>query len=285
MAISRKAVVFNAAAIVVAVSAVGGAIRSYLVRPAVPPCETRYGNVMSFRLEREGKLLTAADLQGRSGGRDKGLDHNVDIVRTTAAPKPVAIAVRLPAGTGTPDAIGAPAGGMTFPWEPANIRPHRAACLAYNVMLSDPFDASHDGVLPGLQGASDDSEQHFTVSPTWLRTGDAGIAFDIALKREPGQSANANPETIVESSESALVKGRWLRVNQEVILNTPEEADGIVRIWIDGKLILERTDARLRSDNAVVLTGVAARTHMLGGAKATAQADSSISISAFELMW
>ena len=49
---SRTAIVFNIAAIVVATSAVGAAVRSWLLKPSVAPCETRYSNVLAFKLER-----------------------------------------------------------------------------------------------------------------------------------------------------------------------------------------------------------------------------------------
>ena len=123
MAISpRTAIVFNIAAIVVAASAVGAVVRSWVVKPSVAPCETRYTNVLAFRLDREGKTLTAVDLQGRAGGRDIGLGHNVNIGPVPGAPKPLAMKVSLPAGSGVPDAAAARVGGMAFPWEPANIR-------------------------------------------------------------------------------------------------------------------------------------------------------------------
>ncbi len=55
MAISaRTAIVFNVAAIVVAASAVGAVVRSWMVKPSVAPCETRYSNVLAFKLERDG---------------------------------------------------------------------------------------------------------------------------------------------------------------------------------------------------------------------------------------
>lgn len=282
---SRTAIVFNVAAVVVAVSALGAAVRSWMVKPSVAPCETRYSNVLAFKLERDGRVVTPVDLQGRSGGRDIGLDRNVEIGAEPGAPKPIAIKVRLPAGTGAPDAANSAAGGMTFPWEPANIRPHAAACLAYSVRLSDSFDSSHNGVLPALEGANDAGDQRFSVGAAWLNSGESGLASEIALKPEPGETPR-KPVTEVETTNVAFPKGRWLRVNQEMVLNAPGESDGIVRLWIDGKLVVDRTDVRLRSEKSVTFTGVAARAHMLGDHMGTpAQADSSIALTPFELMW
>ena len=285
---SRKSIVFNVAAIVVAVSAVGAVVKSWVYAPGAAPCETRYRNVLVFKLDRDGRPLALADLQGRFGGRDAGLDRNLEIGPLAGAPKPLAMKVSMPKGSGVPDAANVPPGGMTFPWEPANIRSQPAACLAYNVLLSTDFDSSHDGVLPGLRGGADGGLEHFAVGPAWLKSGEAGIAFDIVLKpdaNEPVQQ-QVRPSLNVENTAAVLPKGRWLRINQELVLNQADAPNGLLRIWVDGKLIAERTDMRLRTDNDVVLTGVSARAHMLADTpKATAEADSSVSLTAFELMW
>ena len=141
-------------------------------------------------------------------------------------------------------------------------------------------------MLPGLQGAADDGAQRFVIGPAWLKNGDAGLSFGIALKPEPESAEPLKFETSVETVQTPLPKGRWLRVNQEVVLNTPDASDGIVRLWIDGKLVADRIDVRMRSDKAVVFTGVSARAHMLGEPHSPpAQSDSSISLTPFELMW
>lgn len=140
-------------------------------------------------------------------------------------------------------------------------------------------------MLPSLEGANEAGDQRFSVSAAWLKSGESGLASEIVLKREDGDAAPARISTAVESTETALPKGRWLRVNQEIALNTPGESDGIVRLWIDGKLVVDRTDVRLRSDKSVTFTGVAARAHMLGDTATPAQKDSSITLTPFELMW
>lgn len=276
---SGRAIVFNIAAIVVGGAAVAGAAKTWLVKPSVAPCETRYSNVLAFKLERDGRIVTPVDLQGRSGGRDLGLDRNLEIGAEPGAPKPVAMKVHLPAGDG------AGISGMSFPWEPANIRPHTAACLTYNVRLSDNLDGSLEGLLPGLQGSADDGQQRFVVSPAWLKFNEAALATDIVLKRDPNEPAPAAQSLSVEGTEVALSKGRWLRVNQEVVLNAPEEENGIVRVWIDGKLLIDRKDMRLRNDAVVGFTGVAARAHAIGDSAKAASAGNSLSLTALELMW
>ena len=43
-----------------------------------------------------------------------------------------------------------------------------------------------------------------------------------------------------------LPKGRWVRIEQELVLNTPGQADGIARLWLDGDLKAEGTGLKLR---------------------------------------
>jgi hypothetical protein len=43
-----------------------------------------------------------------------------------------------------------------------------------------------------------------------------------------------------------LAKNRWYAVEQYVQLNTPGENDGVIRAWIDGRLVEEKTDWRWR---------------------------------------
>lgn len=44
----------------------------------------------------------------------------------------------------------------------------------------------------------------------------------------------------------ALEKNRWYAVEQQVRMNRPGEKDGILRAWIDGQLVFERTNLRYR---------------------------------------
>jgi hypothetical protein len=45
---------------------------------------------------------------------------------------------------------------------------------------------------------------------------------------------------------SGLANNRWYRIEQQVRLNTPGRADGVLRGWVDGRLVFEKTDVRFR---------------------------------------
>ena len=93
---STKTMLFNAAASVVAIFAVVGVVRTWLAPSTMQSCSERYSTSMVFPLERDGVVLTATDIQARTGGRDAGLIENVDVIRLKRGPVPIAMSVELP---------------------------------------------------------------------------------------------------------------------------------------------------------------------------------------------
>lgn len=45
-----------------------------------------------------------------------------------------------------------------------------------------------------------------------------------------------------------LEKNRWYCIEQQVKMNTPGLGNGVLRAWVDGRLVFERTDLRFRDD-------------------------------------
>ncbi|MDP4361034.1 hypothetical protein QR510_30860, partial [Escherichia coli] len=45
--------------------------------------------------------------------------------------------------------------------------------------------------------------------------------------------------------------------------NKPGASDGVLRIWVDGRLALERTDMRFRTDPGTTVAGVTAAAHLM----------------------
>jgi hypothetical protein len=48
-----------------------------------------------------------------------------------------------------------------------------------------------------------------------------------------------------------LQKNRWYSVEQHVKLNTPGGHDGVLRAWVDGRLVFERQNFRWRDVDAL----------------------------------
>jgi hypothetical protein len=275
-ATETKYIVFNAAAGLVGLTAVALAARS-LLPSSTTPCAERYLTAMTFTLERGGEVLKAADLQSGMGGRDAGVARNLTVERLQDGPVSVAMAVDLPRAPAAGVAA-ADGNGVSFPWEPRALRGQTGVCLSYRLKLPGDFNTSIGGALPGIRGADDSSaaENGFVVRPVWRSTGQGG-AEEVRAERRPVR---------LEWSGFALPRGRWARVDQELVLNAPKKKDGIYRIWVDGALVVDRRDLELRAGPGMTVSGVAASV-FYGGEDAVARAprDTRIWLSPFEVRW
>jgi hypothetical protein len=277
---NTKVIVFNAAAVLIGVAAVGAVVRSFVYSPSAAPCTDRYASSTSFALERAGVMLTAADLQSSLGGKDAGVIENLAIGKLRDAPAPIAMTVSLPKGSATPRTSASLKGGISFPWERRLLRGKTAACLSYNVLLPGDFQFGQGGALPGVSGADANGRvsDGFVARMAW-RQGSGGATLRVMSNGE----ARSTP---AEHEGFAFPRGRWVKVEQEVVLNAPKQADGILRVWIDGRLAVDRTDMTYRTKSDVTVSGVAADvfygTEEGGG---VAPADTKVSLTPFEVRW
>ena len=295
----NKVIVLNVAAALVTVAAVGAVARSYILTPTVSACGERYRNVMTFPLERDGGILTAADLQARAGGREAGLLENVEVQRLAKAPAPVGLKVRLPKGSASPNVPEMPVGGMSFPWMPRALKGKSEACLSYGMLLPADFDGHLGGFLPGFVGAEPTGEQKesFVTRLLWFSGNEGGVSNRVTTEGgAQGATKEAEPSYLpqmqltnrldAEPQSFEIVRGRWMRIDQEIVLNKPKAKDGVLRVWVDGYLVLERTDMVYRLDPSVTLAGVAADIFYAGDDPSQAALkDASVFLTPFEIRW
>ena len=233
----------------------------------------------AFALERGGVLLTAADLQAGVAGRDAGVIDNVAIARIKDAPAPLAIGVSLNKGSASPRWAAGAKGGMSYPWEPRSLQSKTAACLTYHVLLPADFDFHRGGVLPGLAGAeAAERGDSFFARLVWRPAGRGGVSVRLG--------DGASKTGTAESDAFDFPRGRWVKLEQEVVLNTPKKADGILRVWVNGVLAVERSDISYRSKPEVALASVAAEVHYGGAdAQGAAPKDAKVWLSPFQVRW
>src|SRR5262249_5954633 len=151
------------------------------------------------------------------GGKDVGVIDSVTIGPLKDAPAPLVMAVSLRKGSVSPLGIATPfAGGTTFPWHPRVLKGKASACLSYSMLLPADFEFHRGGVLPGIAG-TDGAEQgdKFAVQLAWRTTEGGGVTL---RARESGVSRGMPAE--LQTFE--LPRGRWIKVEQEVVLNTPK---------------------------------------------------------------
>ena len=232
---------------------------------------------MSFQLARAGTLLSAADLQSALGGKDLGVIDNLSSAAEQDVPAPVSMRARLPKGAASPFATAERKGGMSFPWEPRSLERVSAACVSYDVLLPAEFDFTRGGRLPGLIGSDGVGQDRFAARMLWRPGGGGAVAVRTSSGGDVRQST-------LGLDGFAFPRGCWFRIEQEVLLNTPKQANG--KLWVDGKLVGERGDLVFRTDAAVAVTGVSAEVFYGGDdAGATVPRDATVRLSPFELRW
>lgn len=275
---ANKVIVFNAAAGLVTVAALVAVARTTLFAPETPPCGERYLNATMFPLQRGGVMLTAADLQAGLGGRDIGVIDNLAIAKRDGAPSPVAISVKLAKGAASAHSAVAPKGGVSFPWAPRSIQGKANACLSYHVLLPADFEFHRGGALPGITGG-ETGEDGFQSQFVWRANGKGGVTSRV-------RTGNETKAAVAERESFALPRGRWVKLEQELVLNAPKKADGVLRVWVDGKLAFERSDMKYRLAGDVAISGVSVEA-FYGGEDAVSAApkDAVVWMTPFELRW
>ena len=276
---STKTILFNAAASLVAILAVVGVVRTWLVPSTMQPCSERHSTSMVFPLERDGVVLTATDIQARTGGRDAGLIENVDVIRLKRGPVPIAMSVDLPKGSAAPTSSVVPKGGLSLPWQPRTLKDKSTVCLSYQILLPSDFDFNLGGVLPGVFGGVEQSNDRFLVQLGWRQGGAIGATNHVTLDgKKWKQQAEAEGYTIP--------RGRWVKIDQEVILNEPDLENGVLRVWLDGALAIDKADIAYRVKPDIALAGVAADVFYNGeDVSGRAPADAKVMLSPFEIRW
>jgi len=214
---------------------------------AASPCGAGYGDPLHLDL--------AALLQKGGPAADQ-VSHVWG--RGTMQPKPEGdgsgLLVRYPQGSVDPADKAAPQGGGGFLYRAPGQA--QARCLAYRVRFSDGFDFARGGKLPGLYGGAAprgcvaaDLAAGFSARLMW-RAGGAGELYLYA----PDRTAHCG-ESIGRGSFH-FTPGRWTRIAEEVVLNQPGQSDGVVRVWADGRLAVERRGLDLREQPQIGVDGL-----------------------------
>ena len=280
--LSNKSHVFNIAAGVIIAAAAVTFVRTTFARPHVEVCSTRYKKQVSMRLDQNGSPLMPSDVQAMANGHDEGVGDNLRIAQFTQGPAKFAMGVLMATGTSDQRSNNKP-GGISLPWTPSTIEQPNAACLSYDVFLPADFDFNNGGTLPGLFGTTSaglySDVPRFSSNLAWYIGGAPKLYLETKTSDGP-QGA------LYDTYESVIARGRWVRVDQEVILNAPDQSDGIVRLWLDGKLETDVRGAALRTSSAMTIAGVAGDVYYGGSTTfGKAATDTTVWLSPFEIRW
>lgn len=159
--------------------------------------------------------------------------------------------VHYPAGTSSPGEE--PVGGAGFYSDPPSMKGAERACLSYMVRFPADFDFVRGGKLPGLYGGEApsggedvDGENGFSMRLMWREEGE-GELYPYVVGFE-GES--------VGRGFWRFPLGQWVTIEQELILNDPGQENGIARLWVDGRPVLEQQDVVYRTSPSVTIDGL-----------------------------
>ena len=215
------------------------------------PCSLRYATVSRIVLP----AGVAADVAIRAAfhpTRVWGLAENVRIVTAESSGGAV-LAVRYPKGSIAPSSD-APRGGAGFVSRAGMAQAVEAACLSYRLRFASGFAFGRGGKLPGLYGGN---------GPVGGAVADAGFSARLMWRQNgDGELYAYLPDSTTRHGRSLgrgnwrFPSGRWVTVEEEIVLNDPDLANGIARIWIAGALRFEARGLVLRRDPAVQIEGL-----------------------------
>lgn len=211
------------------------------------PCGSRFPVATQMSLQKpNGTAMTPGELQARAGIGERGVLESTSVIKVTAGPALLVLDVKVggPAASDT---------GAMFYWAPAGIAKASSACLSYQVFLPHDFDFANGGKLPGLYGLARGASQQrgFATQFTWDQTGLMGLEANLS-DYDPSASLN---EPVAYRSSTTLARGRWVQIDQEVTLNSPNTQNGILRLWVDGTLKLEDTTVAWRGNGGLAISG------------------------------
>lgn len=134
----------------------------------------------------------------------------------------------------------------------AALTPRDTYQLEYRLRFGADFDWVKGGKLPGLAGGTTPSggffnPDGFSSRYMWRSEGRLVLYFYWAGQESAGKGTGVQYGQDVDLGVT-MERNRDYVLRQRVTMNTPGKPDGSIRIWVDGRLVLERTDLVFRVD-------------------------------------
>lgn len=165
--------------------------------------------------------------------------------------------VYFPAGSASPAVSRqekAPIGGGQFLAD-LGIAPQTALRLSYYVRFSNNFDFVRGGKLPGLFGGIGNSggnipngQDGFSTRFMWRTDGAGEVYAYLPTSTEHGTS--------IGRGNWQFQRGVWHHIEQEVVLNRPNERSGRIRVWFDDRLVLDQGGLVFRTTDRLKINGL-----------------------------
>lgn len=194
-----------------------------------------------------------------------GMD-NVSVEEDASSPGKRFLRVRYYQGGASPSAsrrVGVKEGGAQLLGQlPSGPASH--LFLRYFVRFAEDFEFVKGGKLPGFYGGQNISGGHipdgtdgFSTRFMWRTEGQGEVYVYMPSSTRFGTSLGRGSFT--------FARGKWHCIEQELVLNTPGQPDGQVRVWLDGAAVFEQGALFFRSVPELQIEGVFFSTFFGGG--------------------
>ncbi|MEM6840034.1 MAG: polysaccharide lyase [Cyanobacteria bacterium P01_C01_bin.120] len=215
----------------------------------------------------QGDFLAADWMQGW-GAQDSGAWglENLTVRTVETGPFPAILRVYYPAGSASPSVSrrqGVPLGGGQF-YADLDLPPQTALRLSYAVRFAANFDFVKGGKLPGLYGGVGnsggdipDGTDGFSTRLMWRRDGEGELYAYLPTSERYGTS--------IERGAWTFQPGVWHRIEQEIVLNDPDQQNGQARIWVDGQQVISQNSLQFRTTDDLKIDGLFFSTFFGGG--------------------
>jgi hypothetical protein len=210
------------------------------------PCADRYTQRQKIDFR---EILAKGSAVSNVWGRE-----NMQLVGDPRGADAAWLSVRYPQGSVNPGAEDTPVGGAGFRF--ALRRGTNEACLTYRVRFPPDFEFAKGGKLPGLYGGdaprgctAPDNRKGFSARLMWRADG----AGELYLYH-PGQTASCGES--IDRGAWTFARGVWTVIAEQVVMNSPGQSNGTVRVWIDGQMKIEARNLLLRDTADVAVGGL-----------------------------
>jgi len=212
--------------------------------------------------------FSKADWLEAWGAQDSGAWglENLEVRTPEEGPFTEVLRVYYPAGSASPSVSrrqGVDLGGGQF-YATLNLPAQTALRLSYAVRFSEDFDFVKGGKLPGLYGGAGnsggdvpDGTDGFSARLMWRRDGAGELYAYLPTSEGYGTS--------IERGAWTFQPGVWHRIEQEIVLNHPDQTDGRVRIWVDDALVIDQDGLQFRTVDDLKIDGLFFSTFFGGG--------------------
>lgn len=151
------------------------------------------------------------------------------------------------------------------------IPPSDYMALSYDIRFPEGFDFVKGGKLPGLFGGSapmggeeSTGENGFTTRFMWRQDGAGEVYLYAPYSRNEGQDVKQRPVEAGKLWGMSIGSGSWKfqpdgqfhQIRQQIQMNKPGGRNGVLRVWYDGKLVIEKTDITFRTNEDLHAEGL-----------------------------